>query len=473
MMKAILAGIVVPMLTSWGLADTAKGCNAQPTKQCVRQVVVANQDDQYAYTLTANRFVVESDSEVAGEEPRQIMIRVGASYDPGNGGWLGVGISLVPESLAAQLGVADSGVMITNVVEGSPADDAGLKRHDVILSVNDVAVESDVPAAVNAIKAHHPGDVVTLTILREARKRALEVVLGERPESKFNWKFDVSPQIEIEDEIQTRGRFIFRSDDGEWIVKDLGDMDLSESLPEELRFFTPRVGTKKHIIVDGQGEKLELKVTREGATLSVSQKDDGDIVVTRTDEKGLVEENTYPNEDELKAGDEEAYELYKSSHSHTGHFHMFMPHVEEMEGFNTYSVDLGKLYGNLDLHQIGDIEGEIKGRIMIKIDEAMDDFEDAMEKMSTIIDSKGNTFVIDAANRLGTIGESFNIHHPHSFTMHMGKPKHSFTVNAKGQIEVYIRSGDGELTKIFADERDLEDRAPNLYEKYKALDDID
>ena len=54
-----------------------------------------------------------------------------------------------------------------------------------------------------------------------------------------------------------------------------------------------------------------------------------------------------------------------------------------------------------------------------------------------------------------------------------GKPKHQFEVQADGTIQVKIRRGDSELVQIFADEDDLADRSPNLYEKFADLMDLE
>ena len=49
------------------------------------------------------------------------------------------------------------------------------------------------------------------------------------------------------------------------------------------------------------------------------------------------------------------------------------------------------------------------------------------------------------------------------------KPKHTFESRADGTIEVRVRKGDSELVQLYADERDLQRRAPDLYEKYDDL----
>lgn len=76
----------------------------------------------------------------------------------------------------------DDGVVIREVLAGSPAADAGLQVDDVITAVNGDAVTqaADVAAAVQAAA---PGDTVTLTITRAGESQAVDVVLGTAPEA--------------------------------------------------------------------------------------------------------------------------------------------------------------------------------------------------------------------------------------------------------------------------------------------------
>jgi putative serine protease PepD len=87
----------------------------------------------------------------------------------------------------AYLGVSMSesptgdGVLLGDVPAGGPADDAGVRAGDEIVSVDGRRVRSpaDVSAAVNA---RDPGDRVRVEVLRDGRRLELEVTLGARPE---------------------------------------------------------------------------------------------------------------------------------------------------------------------------------------------------------------------------------------------------------------------------------------------------
>jgi S1-C subfamily serine protease len=103
--------------------------------------------------------------------------------------------SLYPQ-LAEHLGLdTDAGALITDVVNGSPADDAGLKGSsgEDTFQLQQVKTGGDVVLAVDGkpvlenndlsklVAVHKPGDKVTLQILRDGDKQDVEVTLGSRP----------------------------------------------------------------------------------------------------------------------------------------------------------------------------------------------------------------------------------------------------------------------------------------------------
>jgi len=71
------------------------------------------------------------------------------------------------------------------VTKGSPADEAELRRGDLIAEVNGKEV-ADAKAVVDAVTALDPGDRVTLTVYRSGQKGPIEVqvTLGEHPDQK-------------------------------------------------------------------------------------------------------------------------------------------------------------------------------------------------------------------------------------------------------------------------------------------------
>jgi S1-C subfamily serine protease len=110
--------------------------------------------------------------------------------------YLGVTSESLYPQLTEHLGLdTESGALITDVVNGSPADDAGLKGStgedtfqlqqvktggDVVLAVDGKTVLANNDLS-ELIAAHKPGDTVTLEILRDGGHDNVDVTLGSRP----------------------------------------------------------------------------------------------------------------------------------------------------------------------------------------------------------------------------------------------------------------------------------------------------
>ena len=96
-------------------------------------------------------------------------------------GWLGVGIQDIDKDLAEGLGLDNThGVLVSDVQAKSPAENAGLKRGDVILSVDGEKTDSAGQLR-NLIAAAGAKKKVRLEVLRDKNKRKIEVLLGELP----------------------------------------------------------------------------------------------------------------------------------------------------------------------------------------------------------------------------------------------------------------------------------------------------
>jgi S1-C subfamily serine protease len=110
--------------------------------------------------------------------------------------YLGVTSESLYPQLAEHLEIdSQSGALITDVVNGSPADDAGLKGStdqttfqlqqvktggDVVIAVDDKPVHQNNDLS-ELVATHKPGDEVTLTVIRDGERGEVEVALGSRP----------------------------------------------------------------------------------------------------------------------------------------------------------------------------------------------------------------------------------------------------------------------------------------------------
>ncbi len=93
---------------------------------------------------------------------------------------LGVRIQDITSELAEKEGIKDiKGVFVPEVVEGSAADKAGIKKGDVILKINDVAVNSSSDLQ-EQVSRYYPGEKVRLLINRSNSNKELEVTLRSK-----------------------------------------------------------------------------------------------------------------------------------------------------------------------------------------------------------------------------------------------------------------------------------------------------
>lgn len=96
--------------------------------------------------------------------------------------YMGIYLSNMDENLAKYLGVPNKGVLVVEVVPGGPADKAGIKKYDVILVMDNIALET--ADGFQAIfKNKKPGESVNLQIVRGTQKISFSVTLEEKPGS--------------------------------------------------------------------------------------------------------------------------------------------------------------------------------------------------------------------------------------------------------------------------------------------------
>lgn len=99
-------------------------------------------------------------------------------------GMLGVTIQSVDADLASSLNLpAARGAIVTSVATGSPAETAGLKRGDVITSVNNQAI-NDRNSLRNSVASIAPGTTVNVKAVRDGREASFQVALAELPDNR-------------------------------------------------------------------------------------------------------------------------------------------------------------------------------------------------------------------------------------------------------------------------------------------------
>jgi serine protease Do len=97
-------------------------------------------------------------------------------------GWVGVSIQPLTPELAKSFGLKEpKGVLISDVVEGSPADKAGLAAGDIIVEFDRKKVES--PQELQRVVAQtEPGRATPVKVWRDKADKTLEIKIGETPD---------------------------------------------------------------------------------------------------------------------------------------------------------------------------------------------------------------------------------------------------------------------------------------------------
>jgi S1-C subfamily serine protease len=95
--------------------------------------------------------------------------------------YLGIQPGQVTREVAAQLGLDQArGVVALEVVEGSPAAEAGLRPGDVIARIDDANVDT-VEDLFGELRQRRPGSQARLTFIRDGREQQATVTLVDRP----------------------------------------------------------------------------------------------------------------------------------------------------------------------------------------------------------------------------------------------------------------------------------------------------
>ncbi|HEY6503378.1 MAG TPA: PDZ domain-containing protein [Chitinophagaceae bacterium] len=158
------------------------------------------------------------------------------------------------DSNRAMLGVTtektDKGVEIQDITKESAAAKAGLKEGDIITTINDKKIETPDDLS-KAIKAHKPGEKVTVTYLRDDKKQTATAELGK-------WK----------------GASVF-STPGQYKI-DMGDFDMGTVMPKIQSVPRTRTPYGQSWSYSGGAPKLGLSVqdTDDGKGVKVIEVDD-------------------------------------------------------------------------------------------------------------------------------------------------------------------------------------------------------
>ncbi len=97
--------------------------------------------------------------------------------------WLGVFIQEIDSEIAEAFDISNrNGALITDVVEDSPAEDAGIKEGDVIVAFNGKAI-ADPANLKNVVSLTAPDSKNKVELVRDGKTKIMDVVLKELPDN--------------------------------------------------------------------------------------------------------------------------------------------------------------------------------------------------------------------------------------------------------------------------------------------------
>lgn len=348
---------------------------------------------------------------------------------PAGGPWLGLQFGPPSKPLRVQLGIEEGqGQMVLNIVQGGPADTAGLVQYDIIIAIDGRSVPAELDKFIDMIRNFVPGETRTLTYIRGGKQAQATLSIGSRPEDldASQYKYEVESEALSQNQVQNFGRILEKDKDGNWVMRDLGKL---EGLPEDIWKFFPQ-GGGFGFSPDMTHENTVIVQKINGATIKIERKDGGDITVTRTTEENGATNTTvktYSNEDDLKAADPEAHKMLSGSKSDLGQLGRDQRMFQRR--FNFGPTDMGQFF-----KQHEDMARQFQQQA------------DELRKQAESYKNKGG-----------------------SAWWTTRQPKTSFELQTNGSIRVTVRDGDQELVEQFKSIDEMKNSRPELYKKYQKL----
>ena len=149
-----------------------------------------------------------------------------------NSVFLGVKIEALTDQLRKYFDVSDGlGVLVSEVVEDSPAEKAGIKAGDVITKVEDREVKN-YRDLIRGLNYFDPNDEVEIYFVRDKSKKSVEVILAE-PANKFEkmmWMDDNDFMHDFDIDLHEIEEF-----DGSEIELKLDELDKKIKIRKEIR----------------------------------------------------------------------------------------------------------------------------------------------------------------------------------------------------------------------------------------------
>lgn len=151
--------------------------------------------------------------------------------------WLGVYMQDIDEDMAESFDLqTEDGVLVDDVIDDSPADDAGLRSGDVIYEFDGNEI-MDCDDLTRTLRKYNPGDEIELKVLRDGKEKTFAVELGKQSSNREAiFFFEDSKSLYSLPGLGSKSIWI--SDDGGGFLG-VSTIELSEQLAE---YFGARYG---------------------------------------------------------------------------------------------------------------------------------------------------------------------------------------------------------------------------------------
>jgi serine protease Do len=166
------------------------------------KVEIGKHEDK-SFTWVSNDDMHDSHFETYGDGEHKVIIMSGdddnfvwssggdVSFGFDNDrGYMGVNLDDMNEQMGEYFGVEDGkGALVTEVVEDSPADKAGLKAGDVIVRLGEKEIDSS-SALHKAVSDTEPEQQMAVKVMRKGKSKDLSITLGEVPEGSYSKRIE-------------------------------------------------------------------------------------------------------------------------------------------------------------------------------------------------------------------------------------------------------------------------------------------
>lgn len=163
--------------------------------------------------------------------------------------WLGVSVEDMSERLARRMNVkTEKGALVNSVSDDSPAEKAGIKEDDIIVSFNGKTID-DAGDLTRAVAKAEPGKAAECVVMRRNDRKSIQVTVAKPPKHAVAW----APGAPLA--LMAPGHFSFTGGGS----LGLRVMDLNRQLAEYFEISGGRGVLVSEVEKDGPGAKAGLK----------------------------------------------------------------------------------------------------------------------------------------------------------------------------------------------------------------------